>query len=445
MPTELSAAIPRNPRAVWVIWGVGVFAYVVAVTSRTSLSAVGVDAADRFHADASTLSILAVMQFALYGAMQVPGGRLLDRYGSRPIITYGMVAVGLGQLLLAFAPNIAFAIIARMLLGVGDAVIFPGALRLVAVWFPAQRAPVMVQLTGIIGGLGQVVSVLPLPELVRAVGWSVAFSALASLAVLAAVLVYAMVRNRPAGASQDVSVNTLTGALTVVTSSVDLRRGFRVTWSHPATRLGFWSHFTTSFAGSAFIMLWGFPFLTAGEGRSSAEAQALFLLTVVAGTLAAPVIGHLSARFPTRRSLMLVLPTIITQMVVWTVVVLWLGRAPLWLLCCLVIALAGGGPASMIAFDHARTYTPTHRLSTATGMVNIGGFFGSVILMLLIGIVLDALGAGTPETYRLDAFRYAFLIPLPMWILGITMILVERHKTRLHVGLSGRSVPKRAH
>lgn len=75
----------------WLIWSVGVAAYVLAVTNRSSLSAVGVEAADRFHADASTLSLFAVVQLAVYGGMQIPVGVLLDRFGARPIMTVGMI------------------------------------------------------------------------------------------------------------------------------------------------------------------------------------------------------------------------------------------------------------------------------------------------------------------------------------------------------------------
>ena len=59
-------------------------AYVLAVTNRTSLAAVGVEAADRFNADASTLSLFAVLQLGVYGFMQIPVGVLLDRFGCAP-------------------------------------------------------------------------------------------------------------------------------------------------------------------------------------------------------------------------------------------------------------------------------------------------------------------------------------------------------------------------
>ncbi|MGK3925302.1 hypothetical protein ABI066_16305, partial [Enterococcus faecium] len=79
----------------------------------------------------------------------------------------------------------------------------------------------------------------------------------------------------------------------------------------------------------------------------------------------------------------------------------WPGPAPLWLLIVLMLALSTGGPASMIAFDHARTFTPSHRLSTATGIVNGGGFLAALLAILFIGIAMDVQGAGSPDTYSL--------------------------------------------
>ncbi|MDA4895797.1 MFS transporter, partial [Streptomyces sp. MS2A] len=239
----------------WLIWSVGVTAYLLSVTNRTSLSAVGVDAAQIFQADASTLSLFAVLQLAVYGLMQVPVGILLDRYGSRPVMVAGMVLMAAGQLVMAFAPNVGIAIVARMLLGAGDAAIFPGVLRVVATWFPAQRGPLMAQLTGIVGQFGQLLALVPMAALLHATSWSVAFGSLAGIGVLFAVLVFAVIRNRPPEFAADVSVNTDTGAIRVVTSRADLRVSLRAAWSHPGTRLGFWTHFTTPFAGTAFMML----------------------------------------------------------------------------------------------------------------------------------------------------------------------------------------------
>ncbi|WP_296193383.1 nitrate/nitrite transporter [uncultured Microbacterium sp.] len=445
IPPSASRALLNRPGFVaWLIWSVGVGAYVVSVLNRTSLSAVGVDASERFGTDASTLAMFAVLQLAVYGGMQIPVGVLLDRFGARPLMSIGLVLMAIGQLVMAFSPNVGIAIAARMLLGAGDAAIFPSVLRLIATWFPAQRSPFMVQLTGLVGQTGQILAIVPLALLLHATTWSFTFASVGSLAVLFAILVWLIVRNRPAAESEDVSVDTRTGAVTVITSTVDTRVGVRAAWSHPGTRLAFWSHFSTPFAGTAFVILWGMPFLTVGEGLTAPAASGVTTFFVVAGMVFGPIMGSLSARMPLRRSRALVLPSIALQAVCWIAVIAWPGRAPLWLLVILALALATGGPASLIAFDHARTHNPQHRLSTATGITNAGGFISALVTIFLIGVLLDAQGAGTPDTYSLDAFRIAFLAPLPLWAFGATMIWIERGRTRVRMGLDAPKRPRRS-
>ncbi|GAB3754730.1 MFS transporter [Zhihengliuella somnathii] len=419
----------------WTIWCVAVAGYVLAIVNRTSLSAVGVDAAERFAADASMLSLLAVLQLVVYASMQIPVGLLLDRFGARPIMVIGMILMALGQLAIAFAPTLGIAVFARMLVGAGDAAVFPSVLRLIATWFPAQRNPLMVQLTGIIGQLGQIVAIIPLAAFLHGTSWSIAFGSVAGLGVLFAVLTLVLVRNHPSKYNADVSVDTDTGAIEVVTSAMDTRVGIRAAWAHPGTRLAFWSHFSTPFAATAFVVLWGFPFMTEGEGLSAGEAQAVSSTLVLVGIVSGPVLGTLSARIPTRRTFALVVPSVVVQMVAWGAVLLWPGQAPLWLMFAVAVSMGIGGPASMIAFDQARTHNPKHRLSTATGITNVGGFLAALLAVLFIGMALDLMGASRPEDYSLDAFRWAFATMMPLWLLGLIMLVIERKRTRKLMGL----------
>jgi len=61
--------------------------------------------------------------------------------------------------------------------------------------------------------------------------------------------------------------------------------------------------------------------------------------------------------------------------------------------------------------------------------------YWGLIAIFLIGFALDLQGAGTPATYSLDAFRIAFLMPIPLWVVGIVFILRERKHTRIRIGL----------
>jgi nitrate/nitrite transporter NarK len=130
--------------------------------------------------------------------------------------------------------------------------------------------------------------------------------------------------------------------------------------------------------------------------------------------------------------------------VVWAVVLLYPGQAPLWLMVVLVAALALGGPCSMIGFDFARTFNPSHRLGTATGIVNSGGFVAALLTMFLVGYLLDlqhALGLSPAGLYSLDAFRVALAVQLVVMAFGSAMVLRVRRKVRRQLAAGGVKVP----
>lgn len=128
----------------------------------------------------------------------------------------------------------------------------------------------------------------------------------------------------------------------------------------------------------------------------------------------------------------------------WLIVILWPGPAPLWLLVGLVAVLAVGGPGSMIGFDFARTYNPSTRLGTATGVVNIGGFVASLVAMYLVGLVLDILlrtGFSGGNLYDLAAFRIAMAVQFLVMGFGVVGILRNRRKLRSAMADDGLRLP----
>jgi MFS family permease len=299
----------RTPRRAWLIWGIAVAAYAVAVFHRGSLGVSGVAAQHRFGATAATLSLFSVLQLAVYAALQVPVGALLDRVGSRRMIATGAAVMAVGQLVMASSHSIALAVLARVLVGAGDAMTFTSVLRLVALWFAPRRVPLMSQLTGLLGQLGQIAAAYPLVALLRDAGWSSAFTLAGVVGLVVAVVVALVLRDVPAGTA-------------VVSGPVDVRASLLEAWREPGTRLGLWTHFVTQFSGTVFVLLWGYPFLVVGEGRSPAEAGALLTLLVIVAMVVGPVIGQLIGRWPYRRSVP-ILAIVLSTAAVWTVVLTW--------------------------------------------------------------------------------------------------------------------------
>ena len=434
MTTEAAdgAVVLVTPRRAWLVWGVALAAYVLAVFDRGSLGVTGVIAQHRFGATAAELGLFGVLQLAVYAALQVPVGVLLDRFGSRRLIVTGAVLMALGQVLLARAETVSGAVLARVLVGAGDAMTFTAVLRLVSLWFAPARVPLITQLTGILGQVGQVLAAYPLVYLLGTAGWTRAFQSAAVLGGLFGALVLVAVRDAPPG----------TAVAPLPLRLPHVRAQLQAAWREPGTRLGLWTHFVTQFSGTVFALLWGFPFLVVGEGRTPTEAGLLLTVMVVVGAGVAPLIGLLAGRWPLRRS--------------WSVLGIvaatsrpgrWCshGRVARPFRCCWCWSSCsprtdrGRCWASTTA---ARPRCPPGRLSSASGIVNVGGFVASLLTIAGIGVVLSALSpAGGATNATLGDFRVAMSVQYVFWAFGLVMLVRARRQVRAQRGLVLDSFP----
>ncbi|MFG2982721.1 nitrate/nitrite transporter [Streptomyces sp. NPDC048258] len=404
----MSALDPPGGRKAVAVWGIGVAVYFVAVIFRTSLGVAGLDAADRFHVNASALATFSLLQLLVYAGMQIPVGLMVDRLGTKKVLTLGAVLFTVGQLGFALSPTYEMALAARALLGCGDAMTFISVLRLGTRWFPARSGPLMAQLAGLVGMAGNLVSTLVLAPVLHGAGWVPAFagSAVAGLVVLVPLVLF--LRDHPEGHGPSPSTRGTGG------SGGFVRRQIRASWSEPGTRLGLWVHFTTQFPAMVFLLLWGMPFLVEAQGLSRSTAGGLLTLVVASNMALGLVYGQIVGRRQSAR-IPLALGTVGLTALLWASVLVYPGdRAPMWLLVTLCLVLGSCGPASMIGFDFARPANPAERQGTASGITNMGGFIASMTTLLAVGVLLDATG---------DNYRIAFSTVFVLEALGIAQIL----------------------
>ena len=413
---------PIGGRRALVVWATAVSVYFLAIFHRSSLGVAGIAASERFDISASQLSTFTMLQLLVYAGMQIPVGVLLDRYGPQRLLVAGALTMTVAQLGFALTGSFVGALLARIFVGMGDAMVFISVLRIIASWFPSMRNPLLTQFTALLGQCGALVAAIPLARALTVYGWTDTFLVSAGTGLVLGLLVLLVVRDVPPGAPPS-------------RFRKDVRtvgRDLVLAWRDPGTKLGLWSHFTAQFGANVIGLLWGYPFFVDGQHTGQATAGLLLSLLVLTMMLGGPVVGGYIARNPWQRSTV-VLGIVGAIALTWAVVLLWPGDAPVWLLALMVVATGLGGPGSMVGFDVARTFAPASRLGSATGIVNIGGFVASLFMVLAIGILLDVFTPGSSTDYTPRAYTLAMSVQYLGWVAGGIQVFRYRRRARAHL------------
>jgi ACS family glucarate transporter-like MFS transporter len=137
-----------------------------------------------------------------YALFQAPGGRLADRFGPRLIIALGVIWWGLFTTFTTMVPaglglSLMMLMLARFLLGTGEAVVYPASNRLVAAWIPSVERGVA---NGFIfAGVGAGAGVTPplITFILVNWGWRWSFYICALIGLAAGAAWYFLARDNP--------------------------------------------------------------------------------------------------------------------------------------------------------------------------------------------------------------------------------------------------------
>lgn len=417
MPTEEQS--PTSRRA-WFIWLLAVTVYVLAVFHRTSFGVVGLQAAERFGVGPAALGVFTVLQLAVYAAMQVPTGLLVDRFGPRRVLAFATAVMGAGQVLFAVADTYPLGLLARAVLGLGDALTFVSMLRVVAAHFTKRRYAVLTTISAALGMGGNLAATVPLTLVVGSFGWTPTFLVAGLVTLGYTALVLWQVRDTPRGVPEPVR------------QPLELRRipgWVREVWRVPGTRLAFWLHFSTMFAPTMLGWMWGMPYLVQSEGLGKEAASSLLSALVIGAMAGGPPVAAVIGRNPARR-MQLVIGYLVLALLTWLVLIGWPEPAvPVGVLLVAFVVLSLGLPVSSIAFSLVRDYNPLSRVGTATGVTNVGGFSAVTFTTLGVGLILEfttSLGSSL-------SFRLAFLVVVAALVLGSWRTLVWWRRARAAV------------
>jgi len=112
---------------------------------------------------------------ASYAVFYLIFGRVMDKIGARWGLGIAFLIWQIGHMMHGAARDLSHFIMARMLLGVGEAGGFPGGIKAVAEWFPKKERAFATGLFNAGTNIGAIVTPLVVPILVLSFGWQAAF------------------------------------------------------------------------------------------------------------------------------------------------------------------------------------------------------------------------------------------------------------------------------
>ncbi len=147
---------PARPYA-WSVVGILVATAILSYTDRQVLSLVVDPIRGDLGIDDTQISLLLGTSFAvIYGVAGIPLGWLADRVSRRNLILAGLIVWSLATLACGFTRDFGDLFVARLFVGLGEAVLSPAAISLISDYFPPSRRGTAVGLflTGIAMGIG---------------------------------------------------------------------------------------------------------------------------------------------------------------------------------------------------------------------------------------------------------------------------------------------------
>lgn len=193
---HFSKVIP-TPAMAWIVWGISACFALIQFAIQLSSADIISGVMRSFGLSAFGGSLLISSYYYIYVLLQIPAGMLIDRFGTRRILTIGAVICIFSCYLFATATSVWVAFIGRVLLGGGFAFAFVGSLSLIARWFPVKKFALMVSIVEMIGMFGGAFGGIALAALIQHVGWRSSIIGFGMGASILAVLLWFVVRDAP--------------------------------------------------------------------------------------------------------------------------------------------------------------------------------------------------------------------------------------------------------
>lgn len=332
---------------------------------------------------------------AAYAIGLLCSGAIIDRLGIRAGYAIAICIWSLAAMGHALAATVVGFMLARFMLGLGEAGNFPAAIKTIAEWFPRRERALATGIFNSGSNIGAIVAPLVVPLIAVSLGWQAAFlfTGVLSAAWLVTWLLWYRAPERQPGVDA--------GELAHIRSD-PAEPVVKVPWSNLLRHRQAWAFIAAKFITDPiwwFFLFWLPKFLHAEYGLTllglGLPLIAIFLLadvgSIAGGWLAGRLIKRGWSLNRARKTAMLVCALCVVPIV-------FAARADnLWLAVALIgLATAGHQGWSANVFTLTSDMFPRHAIASVVGIGGFAGCISGMMIATLIGFLLERTGSYLP-------------------------------------------------
>ena len=409
--------MPVIRRQRWTIFSVLALMYILVYFYRVSLAVVAGDISRELKLTPEQLGSLSGILFYVYAVAQLPLGPMIDRLGSRLVISGCGLLTTAGGILFAQADGLAMAMAARVLIGLGTASVLMATFTIFSHWFTKQEFGRVSGFMVALGNVGNLVATAPLALAVSVFGWRSSFLLVGFVQALVTVLVFCMVRDRPSESNPnegEISASRSTGVLAA--------------WREIFSNRDFWLLGIVSFFwyGNYLALqgLWGGPYLMDVLHLSRAAAGRILMFTSLGFIAGSMVIDTIARRlFRSYKKTLLA-----GQVLLLLLMSGFLGLVealPQLLVEAGFFAIGLAVSSGVMIYPIIRSMFSVRIVGTALTSLNFFVLMGAAVSQQVMGLIIGFLGDGSAEGLS-RAYHAAFLFPVAGLATAIVLYLFSR-------------------
>ncbi len=411
----------------WTMCGLGALFYCYEYILRIAPSVMSEQLMNSYNLTAGAFGNLTAYYYYAYTPMQILVGIMMDRFGTRFLLSFACLACTVGTYMFACGDSLLVASVGRFLVGFGSSFAFVGGLKLISLWLPPERFAFGSGIIVALGSLGAMAGDVVLTSFVNSIGWQKTNIITAICGVILTIVLFLALRDGNAETSKTSVNNTRIHFVDIFTG---LWAALKTPQIWKAGLVGGLLYMPTS----AFAELWAIPYLQQARGLTNHDAASVVSLIFLGWVTGGPIFGFLSDRFQNRLVPMFIGSSMGLAIFCY---MLYVPNKSVTLLSALFFLLGFGVSSKIVIFAVARESIRSTISGTVVALINMMVMVSGVIFQPVIGVLLDVHWSGTVldngvRLYSSSNFMFALsVLPIGTVVALITILFMKETNGKL--------------